>query len=267
MLVCFAVLLLGLILGSFANVLIWRLPQDELPWKPAFSYCPNCKNTLPFYDNIPIVSYLLLKGKCRFCKKTIPWRYPCVEAVMAMLALLVFLKLQTYPGTSPIALGGFLIFSLVLLTVSVIDFMTFTIPDSLSLGLMALMLAVAPWNPLFDNPAPLQRLLWSLLSSLSYGATFLTFALVGKKIYKKEAMGGGDIKLALGIGAALGLASLYSVVIVSSALGLLYAVVLMTRKKIKLKDPIAYGPFLSAAAFLVFVLKGKLPAFFDLRLY
>lgn len=253
MLTLFFVFLFGLALGSFANVLIYRTPKGELPWKPAFSYCPDCRKPILFYDNIPLASYLLLKGKCRFCRKKISPIYPTIEFLTAALLTLVFLRITIEAAWHPLALIAFSLFVFVLIVITAIDFKTFTIPDSLSLGLACLMLVLSPWNFLLGQNW-LTRLCWSFASALIYGLFFWLLAYAGEKIYKKEALGGGDVKLAVAIGAALGIKNLYFFVVLSSFFGLAYALPLLFSKRLKLRDPIAFGPFLAIAAAAIFLL-------------
>lgn len=247
-------------MGSFANVLIWRLPRRELPWSPRHSYCPHCHAGVKARDNIPLLSFLLLKGRCRYCRGSISWRYPLVEATMAAAAYLTCRRLGLEQWSDWIAFGGFLIFLTALTAVAFIDFETYLIPDALSVGLAFFMIAFAPWNPLL-GPSALGRLWASCLGALCGGGLYFIFAAVGKKLYKMEAMGGGDVKLAAAIGAALGIESIFSVVFLSSTFGVLYAAPMLAMRRLRRLDPVPYGPFLVLAAAVYFWFGMLFPAF------
>ncbi|MEK7288117.1 MAG: prepilin peptidase [Elusimicrobiota bacterium] len=241
----------GAILGSFVNVLVWRLPKGEFPWKPATSYCPNCRAPIRAMDNIPIISWLLLRGRCRLCRSSISWRYPLVEATLAGLGLITLWNLGSLPHFDWFGFAGLLWFQAILIAIAIIDFQTYLIPDLLSLGLALSMLIIAPWNPCLSSPTMTGRLASAVIGAAGAGFVFYVLAAVGEKIYKTEAMGGGDIKLAFGIGAGLGWRPLLAVVFLSSALGLVYAAPLLLGGKLKRRSPIPYGPFLVMAAIIV----------------
>lgn len=132
------------------------------------------------------------------------------------------------------------------------------IPDVLSLGLFVCMVLGSPWNIFFKWQAWWLRPLFSLAGGLCAGGLFLIMALIGEKIYKKEALGGGDIKLFAAIGAALGIHNILLVIILSSLLGLFYAMPQLLLKRLKREDPIPYGPFLATAAFITFLWGDKM---------
>ncbi|MBI4064495.1 MAG: prepilin peptidase [Elusimicrobia bacterium] len=260
-----AVALLGAVMGSFLNVVIHRLPIGELPWKPPHSYCPGCRRRIPAMDNIPLISFFLLGGRCRSCRAPISWRYPIVEFVMMLVALATLWRFGlTQDPRSWISFAMFFVFAGTLLAIAAIDFETYLIPDALSLGLMVFMAILAPFNPLLRTPSWTGAYLASLLGILAGSALYWLFAAIGKKIYKEEAMGGGDIKLAGAIGACLGPGHLFGVIVLSSALGLLYALPLLLSGRLKRRDPIPYGPFLSAAAIIILWWSRYLPDFLRL---
>ncbi|MFC1520807.1 prepilin peptidase [Elusimicrobiota bacterium] len=252
--------IIGLILGSFANVVIYRLPKGESPIKPLLSYCPNCGNKIPAIDNIPVLSFIALKGKCRKCENPISWRYPIIELALSLECILILWKLDTTGALGLVQVIAFVSFAFILTVITAIDFDTYTIPDIFSLGLLTGMLVFSPWNPLLGSTVT-SRIISSLAGTLAGGAIFFLFAFIGEKIYKKEAMGGGDVKLAAAIGASLGVSSLYPTILISSAFGILYALPMLISGKLNRQDPIAYGPFLAIAAFLVFLAKGKIELF------
>ena len=233
--------LFGLILGSFFNVCIYRIPRGKSIVWPS-SFCPKCNKPIKWYDNIPLLSFLLLRGKCRNCKAPISWQYPAVEGLTAILTT-VFVD---YYGLSVWTLGVLLaVYFLIIL--SVIDLQLMIIPDRFSLGLIVLGLAFAWCNPNFYG-VWWQRELCSLLGAAVGLVGTLGIALLGTWLFKKEAMGGGDVKLMAGIGAFVGWQGVITTIVMGSFFGLVYAVILMIFKGKKGGDAIPFGPFLSMAA-------------------
>ena len=233
--------LFGLILGSFFNVCIYRIPQGKSIVWPG-SFCPKCNAPIHWYDNIPVFSYLFLRGKCRQCKAPISLQYPLIELLTAGLTVLFVWK-------NGLTVWGFVQLAAVyvLLILSVIDWQLMLIPDRFSLGLLALGVAFAWCNPNFSG-------LWwqkELASLLGAGVGLfgvLAIALVGTWMFGKEAMGGGDVKLMAGIGAFVGWQGVITTVVFGSCLGLVYALYMMVRHGKKGGDAIPFGPFLSMGA-------------------
>lgn len=227
--------LFGSMVGSFLNVVILRLP-DELSIVFPASRCPSCKTPIRWHDNLPIVSFLLLRGRCRHCRKPISWQYPCVEATMGLLtvALLHHLGLG-------VALAIYFVFCAALLTVIVIDLHHQIIPDVISLPGILLGLAASFVNPLVE---------WQSagLGVLLGGGSFYLIALAYYLLTKQEGMGGGDIKLLAMIGAFLGWRAIPFVVFGSAVMGTIIGVGAMIKQRKGGKTVIPYGPFLSLAA-------------------
>lgn len=232
----------GLIIGSFLNVCIFRMPKDLSIAGPR-SFCPYCNRPVAFYDNIPVISYMLLKGKCRNCSAPISWRYPAVELLTAVLTAVIAVRWSGLWAWS----AACLVSCYILIVVTFIDLETFLIPDELSLGLAGLGLVSSFANPYFSGTA-----VWKLFESIAGGgAGFIlvwVLAVTGEKIFKKEAMGGGDLKLMAGLGTLLGWQGAVSTFIIGSVLGSVYGIILMIRKKAGRGDPIPFGPFLAAGA-------------------
>ena len=230
------IFLLGLVIGSFSNVCIYRLPRNESLVRPG-SHCPQCSKPIPFYDNIPIISYLLLKGKCRYCGQSIPPQYPIVELATGLF----YLALYLFYGLQPIAIVYMLLCTL-LIIISFIDLRERIIPDVLSVPFIIIGFA---FSFFLRNINPLD----SLLGILAGGGSLLLIAIVGSKLFKKEAMGGGDIKLAAMLGAFLGwqltLLSLFLGFFVGSVIGVL----IMVTSKNK-NDVIPFGPFIALGAMI-----------------
>ncbi|MBW2285060.1 MAG: prepilin peptidase [Deltaproteobacteria bacterium] len=228
--------LLGLIVGSFANVCIYRIPLGKSIVRPPSS-CPQCGNRVRFYDNIPLISYMLLRGRCRVCGQRIPLVYPLVEGLFGLLSLVLFSRYGV--GFQYIL---FLIFAGALIVISFIDFRHQIIPDVLSLpGITAglAVTAVYQWavtgrdvleglnlTRFAGGSAPyfmMGEITWldSLLGIVAGGGSLFLVAVAFEYLTGKEGMGGGDIKLLAMIGAWLGWQSLIPVVLMSSFSGAL----------------------------------------------
>ncbi len=234
----FFAILLGAIVGSFLNVVIHRLPQEERSIVSGPSHCPNCFEHLCWHEKIPIFSYLFLKGKCRHCNTSISPQYPLVELAMATFSGALFLKF----GLTALFAGYFLL-AAALLVVMFIDFYHYIIPDSIDLpGIVAGLLFS------FINPS----VSWqsSLIGIIAGGGVFWTVAAVYSFFRNKEGMGGGDIKLLAMIGAWFGWQSLPFVILFSSITGSIVGVIGLYLRKKNQSSAIPFGPFLSAAALL-----------------
>ncbi len=225
----------GAAVGSFLNVCIYRLPEKMSIIKP-LSCCPHCKKPISFYDNIPIVSFFILKGKCRDCGGKISWRYPLVELITGILALLLFLKF----GLSLKFLAAF-VFTAALIVVTFIDLDHQIIPDIITLpGIPIFLLAgifimKVPW-------------LEAVIGVLIGGGVLFAIAFVYEAITKREGMGGGDIKLLGMIGGFFGWKSLVFILLFSSFAGAVVGVAAMLINKQDMKYAVPFGPFLAAAA-------------------
>ena len=233
---------LGLLIGSFLNVCIARLPKDESILWPA-SRCPKCLAPIKFYDNVPLLSFLLLGGRCRSCGEPISWKYPAVELVTGLLTALFAAK---WLG-SPVWLAAALLATYVLIVVSVVDFETMMISDAFSLALFLLGLAGSFSNPFFSGGWA--ERLGASVGGAAAGAGFIWgLALLGKKIYKKDAVGEGDIFLMGGIGALCGWEGVVSCVVMASFFGSLYGVTLLLLKRADRMSHMPFGPFLALGA-------------------
>lgn len=235
--------LFGLVFGSFFNVCIYRIPQGKSIAWPA-SFCPHCKTHIRWFDNIPVLSYIFLLGKCRACKKPISMQYPLVELLTAILTVLFVYRYGITVWTFGVLLAVYF-----LIILSVIDLQLMIIPDRFSLGLIVLGLAFAWCNPNFTG-VWWQKELWSLVGAGAGLFGVLAIALLGTWLFKKEAMGGGDVKLMAGVGAFIGWQGVITTVIFGSFFGLVYAVFLMIFKGKKGSDAIPFGPFLSLGALI-----------------
>lgn len=247
------ILVLGLIVGSFLNVVIYRLPRDESLWSPA-SHCPKCKNTIRWFDNIPIISFFILKGRCRVCKNSISWRYPFVEGLTGFLFLLVFLfNHHNYLIFSnfPFYLNLFksLLFICLLIPVFFIDLEHQIIPDSLSYLMLI-------FGIIFSL---LKSSFFSSLLGIALGAgIFLVIFYLSLFFLHQAGMGIGDIKLAAAIGAYFGWKMSLLTFFLSFLVGAVVAVILLGIHFKGMKDKIPFGPFLVTGAFLALFLGEKM---------
>ena len=230
---------LGLAVGSFVNVIIFRLPRNKSLSRPR-SFCPACETAIRWYHNVPIVSYIVLRGRCHNCRTPIPVRYPLVEMTTAALFLIFFLRY----GIS-IATVGFWLFCAGLVAVFFIDLEHTIIPDKITLPGIVVGLVVAAVSDHIKVTS-------SILGIFAGGGSFLLIGWLGQKMFKKESLGGGDIKLAAMMGAFIGPSRIFLVFVLSAVLGLLTsAVVLPISPRFRRERMLPFGPFLVLAAFLV----------------
>lgn len=226
----------GCCLGSFFNVVIYRLPHGNSIVSPG-SHCPQCQAAIPAYDNIPLLSYLLLRGRCRSCGLRISWRYPLIELLAGVVALLLFRR-YGWQGQFFVEL----FFSSCLLVVFFIDLDTYLIPDVISLPGIVVGFAAS----LFLTP----RLTWldSLAGILLGGGLFYAIALGYEWFRGQEGLGGGDIKLLAMIGAFLGWTGVVFTILVSSVTGAAVGLVAMRRSQKGFSTMLPFGPFLVLGA-------------------
>jgi len=231
----------GASFGSFINVVIYRLPHKKSVIRPR-SFCPSCGYSIPFYLNIPVLSWVMLMGKCRSCSQPISPRYAIVE-LLSGLILVAYLAVY---GPSLHALVASVL-TLVLLPIFFIDFEHKIIPDAISLPGIAVgfLLSLLTGYPGWID---------SLIGILVGGGSLLLLGYLGDFLFKKESLGGGDIKLAAMLGAFLGWQKILLVFIISAVLGLIGAVLMMAlSSKLKENRQIPFGPFLSLAAIIAFI--------------
>lgn len=244
---------LGLAFGSFANVYFYRLPDNLSLFKPN-SFCPHCRHSIAYRDNIPVISYLLLGGKCRYCHTPISWQYPVVELLCGLLFMAVAVKFRTYPISY---LAVFLLFAFVLFLIAGIDLITYfkndrqygIIPDHLLWILVAASIAFSPLNPYLD-----QRWWMCWVSGMGMAAFMLSMRWIFQRILKQEALGLGDVKLLTVIASFLGWQGGITALIAASVLGTLVSLGLMAMKKVQLRSAVPFGPFIALGALFVLFL-------------
>lgn len=245
-LLIFEAAIFGLIVGSFLNVCIYRLPQGlSLLGR---SFCPTCKKPIPLYRNIPLLTFLSQGGKSACCHKPISWQYPIVEAITGMLSVITFLHSQSLPQY----FLWFVLFMCPLIVVSMIDFELKIIPDCISIPFIVIGILVQQYE---QHPQWLSALKFSGLGILIGGGSLWLLAELVTRIKKRDAMGGGDIKLTAMLGAFLGWKGLIFVFFVSSVMALMYGLFKLAKKS-ECDKTIPFGPFLSLAA-MMFWLYGR----------
>ncbi|SDL58820.1 prepilin peptidase [Halarsenatibacter silvermanii] len=240
----FIFLLLGLIVGSFINVLIVRVPRGQSIINPR-SHCPDCGHELKAFELIPVLSFILLRGKCRECGVTIPLRYPLVELMTGFLFLANF-----YLAAEPVELISGMVFITLLLPLSVIDLREQILPDKLNLAGMAAGLTLSFFRVDFT---PLTS-----ISGILAGGGFL-FALA---IISRGGIGGGDIKLMLFTGSFLGAPLVLISIFLAAILGLIASLPSLFRGQMGLKSKLPFGPFLALSALILWYFGAELLSFY-----
>jgi leader peptidase (prepilin peptidase)/N-methyltransferase len=254
---------LGLLVGSFLNVVILRLPArmaaawrqeardvlelqaDTTPLPPGIvrepSHCPHCKHPLSALDNIPLFGWLLLRGRCRYCQAKISIQYPLVELLSGVLSAVIVWKF----GPSWAALAG-LALTWTLIALSGIDFRTQLLPDQLTLPLLWLGLLLSLLPMFVTAPA---SILAAAIGYLSLWSVYWVF----KLLTGKEGMGHGDFKLLAALGAWMGPVALLPIILLSSLIGALVGGTLIALRKHEREIPMPFGPFIAAAGWVWFV--------------
>jgi leader peptidase (prepilin peptidase)/N-methyltransferase len=245
------VFIFGTVVGSFLNVCIVRLAKGESLVTPP-SHCPNCRKPIPFYDNVPLLSYLWLRGRCRSCKQRISPRYFWIELATGLLAV----GLAHRFGIGVAFVAGF-IFAAALVVIAFIDLHIRIVPDVISLPGIALGLVFSIVNHLMAGatgfpPPPLS----SFTGILIGGGILWLVAWTYERITHTEGMGGGDIKLLAMIGAFLGWPSVPLVLFIASLTGSVVGVFLMLKKGASGKLALPFAPFLCGGA-LVYLFYGE----------
>ncbi|MFH1708578.1 MAG: prepilin peptidase [Planctomycetota bacterium] len=250
--------LFGLTAGSFLNVVIYRLPKGKSLVRPG-SFCPKCQTHIQYFDNVPILSFLMLGARCRACKAPISWRYPAVELLTGLLFLWLAYDFLASGLPLPI-LGVYLYLTLGLIVLSFVDYDLEIIPDEISLvGIpVALVLSMAIPDlhrgvPFLDGlfghmPAPLAAGISSLAGIAAGGGSLWFIGAVARVILKKDAMGFGDVKLMAMVGGLLGWLNMALAFFIACGIGSVIGIIIMIRTK---NRRIPFGPFLAAGTFLV----------------
>ena len=228
----------GLIFGSFLNVVIHRLPLGKSVVRPR-SGCPHCGIEIKFYDNIPVLSYLWLGGKCRHCGAKISLHYPLVEVLTAFTFWLAFVNFRQ----DPLYACGVILFLLILIALAFIDFFHMILPDELTLGGAAVFALYSFFNPFVPV---LEALATALGASLFFASLYFLYL----KVRKIEGLGFGDVKLMILLGLFLGLKKLVIALLVASVSGLLVGLFFILFKQKDLKLALPFGTFLALGSYV-----------------
>ena len=240
----FLIFLLGTCLGSFANVCIYRLPKNK-QIICGRSFCPNCKKKIIWYDNLPVISFLFLKGKCRDCNKAISQRYLVVELITGFFLLLIYLSLDNLFSIIFVS-----ILSLIFVMIFFIDLENFIIPDSLNFSVIALGL-LKNFLPNF-NTSLIHEINQSIIGGIVGYLTIWLIIYLYRNFKKIDGMGLGDAKLMAGIGLLFGWQSIPFVLFVSAILGLIFVVPSLIKKQKTMITEIPFGPFIIVACLIYF---------------
>jgi len=243
------VFVFGATIGSFLNVCIVRLPEERSIVRPR-SHCPSCGHEIAWYDNVPVLSYVLLRGRCRGCGTRISPLYPTVELLTGALAVALWTRLGT-----TLAFAGYFVFAAALVTITFIDLDHQIIPDVISLPGIVVGLAVSFVSPLVTP-------LGAVLGVVAGGGVLLAVATAYQMIRGVEGMGGGDVKLLAMIGAFLGWQSVFVTLMVASLIGSIIGVGLMIHQRADTKLAIPFGPFLAGGALVSLFFGDRILAFY-----
>jgi len=238
----FAFFIFGLIVGSFLNSVIYRLEQGQ-GFVKGRSFCPNCKYQLSWQDLIPVFSFLLLRGKCRYCQKSISWQYPLVELSTGLIFLLIYnLQFTIY---------NFIIAPF-LIIIFVYDLKHYIIPDKIIYPAIAIVFVYDLLKSNFQWKSDF------LLSALGAAGFFLAIVLISRG----KGMGIGDIKLAFLMGLFLGWPNIIAALFSAIFLGAIMGIALIISGKKTLRSEVPFGPFLTAGTFLALFWGGKIINFY-----
>ncbi len=230
--------IVGAIVGSFANVCVHRIPRGESIAFPG-SHCPHCNHAIAIYDNIPLLSWLILKGKCRHCSHAIAWRYPVMELVMGLSSA----ALASHYGLTPELLPALSLFFL-LWVLSVIDLETYLLPNVLTYQGIVIGFLFSYWLGDWQS---------SLIGIIAGYSLFWLVARLFLMVTGREGMGYGDFKLLAMLGAFMGWQALPFIVLASSVVGTVVGLIFLVLAKRGLRAEIPFGPYLAMAGMIWFV--------------
>ena len=240
----FLIFSLGACLGSFANVCIYRLPKNK-QIVSGRSFCPNCKKKINWYDNLPLISFIILNNKCRNCKRVISSRYFIVELITGISFLLIYLNFK-----NPYTIIFLSILSLILIMIFFIDLENFIIPDSLNFTIIGLAL-LKNFLPNFGTML-IHEINQSIIGGMVGYLSIWLIIFLYKTLKKIEGMGLGDAKLMAGIGLLFGWQSIPFVLFVSAILGLIFVLPSLLNKQKNMRSEIPFGPFIIVACLIYF---------------
>ena len=243
--------LFGLAVGSFLNVCIYRIPLKKSIARPPSS-CPQCGGRIRFYDNIPILSYILLLGRCRQCRTPISFRYPLVEFVIGLLSVALFI-----PFGPSLQYAFLFLFTAALVVIAFIDLEHKIIPDVISLPGMLVGVAFSFFPSAGISP------LEALIGVAGGGGFLFLVGTVFEKVTGREGMGGGDVKLLAMIGAWMGWKALPFIILISSFTGALIGGLSLVVSRQGMRSRIPFGPFLALGALVFLFFGNEIVSWFD----
>jgi len=243
---------IGCCIGSFVNVVICRLPLNQSIVYPNSS-CPKCNSKIKWFDNIPIISWLFLRGKCRSCKNKIAFSYPIIELFTGLLFCLNLEANPTIYSQQPLSVTTFLgcIFSVILFTLAILDFKYFWLPQVLTSGGLVLGITSSLYIDFYNDFYQFNYSIYTLIASLLGFIFFNLLSRIGKKIYNKPVIGGGDAKLSAFIGSWLGIKGLFISIWFAFISAGIFVILGVIFKKIKRNQKIPFGVFLALSGLLV----------------
>lgn len=230
--------ILGAMFGSFVNAWVWRTRKNIKMFSTDRSVCPKCKKMIVWYDNLPILSFIFLGGKCRRCKKSISWQYPLVELWVGV----VFVLLGYVHGVMGVEIVRDMSISVILTYIFLYDLLYTEILDSITLpsGLILFVLAfIFGWHSF-----------WSMLIAIIIGAGFFLFLYA---VSKGKWIGGGDIRMGLLMGIVLGWPNILLALMIAYVSGAVISMILVGLKKKKFKGETPFGTYLSVATFITLI--------------
>lgn len=238
------------VIGSFLNVCIYRMPKKESLITPG-SHCPKCRHPVRWYHNIPIASYILLGGKCAYCGEKISPRYIIVEAITVVMVLGLYAAFGTTTK-----FFSYSILTCALIVATFVDLAIYEIPDSVSIGGMIAGILMAVLFPsVFDVNSSFAGFVKAVLGIITGGGAIYLMGLAGGAVFKKEAMGGGDVKLMAAIGSFIGWKLALLTFFIAPFFGAILGIIIKLKEK---KDIIPYGPFLSLGAIIAIFFGDKI---------
>ena len=240
----FLTFILGACLGSFANVCIYRLPKNK-QIVSGRSFCPKCKKKINWYDNLPLISFIILNSKCRNCKRVISSRYFIVELITGISFLLIYLNFENLQTIIFLS-----ILVLILIMIFFIDLENFIIPDSLNFTIMGLAL-LKNFLPNFGTIL-IHEINQSIIGGMVGYLSIWLIIFLYKTFKKIDGMGFGDAKLMAGIGLLFGWQSIPFVLFVSAILGLIFVLPSLLNKQKNMRTEIPFGPFIIVACLIYF---------------
>ena len=246
--------IIGCCLGSFINVISYRLPLNESIIYPRSS-CPKCKTKINWFDNLPVISWLILKGKCRFCLNKISLFYPLVEL---LTGILVFLNIFAQPSLyidlqESLIIFLSIIFTFLLITLAILDFRYFWLPKFITLGGIFMGISISVIIDLLNDVSHFNYSIYSITASLLGYIIFYLLSFIGLKIFKKPVMGAGDAKLSALIGSWLGIKGLFISIWLGFYTAGIFVILGLMFRKIKRNQKIPFGVFLASSGLIVWL--------------